>query len=251
MIKPMLAVDAILDKIRYPVLVQEKIDGVRAFNYQGILYTRTGKPFPNLAIREKYSKLEYHGYDGEIYDGKSFISTSALCRSIHAHADVEWHVFDTFASKEVCYTERMEEVNYYPKVKCMYAWHKDGLRDCQNLFIEGEGLILRNPNSPYKFGRSTMKDQALMRIKNFDYNAARVLLVNARITKEGEILREVGSLICMFNGQEITVSAGRMSKEERILYFCKDFIGRKITFKHLPTGAGERPRFPTFQSVVK
>ena len=62
----------------------------------------------------------------------------------------------------------------------------------------------------------------------------------------------VGSLLCkdVKTGREITIGAGKMSHEERLLFFAdqKRLIGQVVKYKHFPKGVKDKPRFPTFQS---
>jgi hypothetical protein len=54
--KPQLAEDAIIDAVRFPCIVQPKIDGVRALNLNGTLTGRSLKPFEGFGITEYFSK---------------------------------------------------------------------------------------------------------------------------------------------------------------------------------------------------
>ena len=51
-LKPQLAEDAILDQVRFPCIVQPKIDGVRALNLNGTLTGRSLDPFKGFGVTE-------------------------------------------------------------------------------------------------------------------------------------------------------------------------------------------------------
>ena len=50
--KPMLACNVDLDKIQYPVIIQPKIDGVRALVLNGQVVGRSLKPFRNKSYKK-------------------------------------------------------------------------------------------------------------------------------------------------------------------------------------------------------
>lgn len=64
--RPQLANDANLSTIKYPCLVQPKIDGVRALNINGTLTGRSLDPFKGFGITEYWSKPEFKYLDGEM-----------------------------------------------------------------------------------------------------------------------------------------------------------------------------------------
>src|SRR3989304_5176508 len=70
MFKPMLAVACDdLTKIKYPVLLSEKLDGIRMSVHNGVCLSRSMKPIPSVAVQIKFGRPEYEGYDGEIIYG--------------------------------------------------------------------------------------------------------------------------------------------------------------------------------------
>jgi len=65
--KPMLACDWFEEKIKFPCIIQPKVDGVHSVNRHGKLLGRSLKPHDNLFITQQYSKPEFHGFCGEMY----------------------------------------------------------------------------------------------------------------------------------------------------------------------------------------
>jgi hypothetical protein len=63
----------------------------------------------------------------------------------------------------------------------------------------------------------------------------------------------VGSLVCrdLVSGEEIRISAGKMSAEERVEYWkCpKLLLGKVCNYKAFGYGLKEKLRFPTFQYI--
>lgn len=67
MFRPMLACDADLEKLRFPLLASAKLDGVRAIVRGGVVFSRSNKPIPNQFVQDKFKHLEH--YDGELIYG--------------------------------------------------------------------------------------------------------------------------------------------------------------------------------------
>lgn len=56
MFKPLLACNADLSKVRYPVYVSPKLDGIRCIVINGIAMSRSMKPIPNRYIQSQISE---------------------------------------------------------------------------------------------------------------------------------------------------------------------------------------------------
>ena len=65
--KPMLARDWIESKVKFPCIIQPKIDGVRALCIDGKLVGRSLKPFANKYVTQMLSRPEFNGFDGEMF----------------------------------------------------------------------------------------------------------------------------------------------------------------------------------------
>jgi len=68
-IRPLLAVDVPLEKIKYPILVSPKLDGIRAMRVDGVLRSRSGKPIRNEHTQEVLDCPTLDGLDGELISG--------------------------------------------------------------------------------------------------------------------------------------------------------------------------------------
>lgn len=191
MFKPFLATDADLDKIKYPVIVMPKIDGVRALNRDFQLVGRSLKPIRNNYTRQRFSQTWMDGFDGEL--AAEFSTHPDLCRlttsatsTIDNCPDVRWHIFDIVSPtiKDLPYAERLQragqiiryarendlpfshDVSLVPS-KVVYC--EQELLDVEAQYLEEgyEGIILRDPTGAYKYGRSTVKEGGYLRIKRF------------------------------------------------------------------------------------
>ena len=145
------------------------------------------------------------------------------------------------------------------------------LMDYDNFNIERgfEGTCVRAPHSPYKFGRSTVKEGWLMKIKQFVDSEAVIigydeLMRNQNEAKENELVAglrrhtnkdglipggTLGGLIVrdLKTGMEFGVGSGLNTTLRAELWKNHDkLIGRVIKYKHQPHGAFEKPRIPIF-----
>ena len=196
-IRPMLASDYDEAKLKFPLIAQPKIDGVRGINLNGSLTGRSLKPHANLYTTKEFSHPHFKGLDGEFTAGGwnlpnlCTLTTSALT-SIQGEPVLSWYVFDFI-------TEDTINLPYMQRYKALRQ-HLDSLRRlnldshielvpahlCTNLeqllALEErwlgmglEGVIIRDPEGKYKEGRSTAKEGGLLRIKRFIEEDAEVL----------------------------------------------------------------------------
>jgi len=98
--RPMLAEDAVEEKIKFPVIVQVKVDGCRLLHITGKATGRSLKQYKNKYTSNLFSAEKYAWLDGEAYAGTDMYAqdlcrktTSALNR-IQGEPIVCWMVFD-------------------------------------------------------------------------------------------------------------------------------------------------------------
>ena len=142
-----------------------------------------------------------------------------------------------------------------------------------------EGSILRKPDGVYKHGRCTAKEANYMRLKEFGDAEIMVTGVEEGQTNNNELTRgehgqaersthkagmvgngQVGSIYgtlledfklsgdkWLEAGTEIKVGAGKVTHNDRRLYWENPhhILGKVVKFQHF--GGKEKPRFPTFQ----
>jgi DNA ligase-1 len=187
-IKPQLAEDAILEKVKFPCIVQPKIDGVRALNLNGTLTGRSLKSFEGFGITEYFSRPEFMGLDGEMILGDKPNCTERLCslttgamgrfKDVEEMPDLHWWVFDYLPDPSMPYRSRytlletkVEELNH-PRIHLVPKMTIRNTAELQGFIahyfdLGYEGAILRNPDAPYKEGRATQKGQELWRVKSW------------------------------------------------------------------------------------
>jgi DNA ligase-1 len=285
--KPMLAGKALdLDAVKYPVLVTPKLDGIRCLTVKGKCVSRSFKPIANKFIREVIEGMMADGFDGElIVEGESFQQTTHAVMSEDGDPRVTYFVFDYVKdSLDKPYKDRMRDLANVDvrhmsedskiQVKTVLpveAKNKEELQEYERQFIaEGyEGLMLRDPNGPYKCGRSTEKEGFLLKVKRFQDDEAKVISVGEKMHNEnfagkdafGRTKRSTakegmkpagttGELVVKSPKWPNVFSIGTGLNDEMRAEIWKNrakYIGKLVKFKHQPSGSkGDAPRFPVF-----
>lgn len=258
MFKPHLACDADLTKLKLPLILMPKIDGVRGLNVEGRFVGRSLKQHGNKFVSNHFSGDMYNGFDGELASLE--INHPDLCRittgDVNRHEgepDVHFWVFDLVSEDfaEQAYGYRLGVLASLvaeldnPRIHCVPYHMVNSLEEVLELeefyLIEGfEGIILRDPYGVHKNGRSTARSNGFLRLKRFVEEDATVLgviegNVNNNEAKKNELGRTersshqenltpngmVGALPCRCHatGKEVLVSAGSLDHEQRKYYF--------------------------------
>ena len=181
--KPMLASDCEGDvsKLRFPIVVSPKIDGIRCVIVNGKALTRSLKPIPNKALRERLeANTALDGLDGElVIDGATFQETTSAVMSHDGDSSrVRFHVFDCinvpaspFHIRLVSAQMKVRTANTECVVEVPHVLvnNKEELLGYESdaLAAGYEGVMLRDPNGKYKHGRSTLKEGGLVKLKRF------------------------------------------------------------------------------------
>ncbi|QJI53380.1 DNA ligase [Alteromonas phage vB_AcoS-R7M] len=212
--KPMLACDADLTKVTWPMLGMPKIDGVRALNIDGKLVARSGKPFKNRENTYFFSTEVLEGFDGEmvaggITDPNLCSYTTSAMNTIDGEVQCDWYLFDYFGPQvapTAKYEERLNTLHSivaklrkdYPvqstrisvvPVKILNNQEEAEQYFADNLAQGFEGTILRNPKGPYKLGRCTAREANYLRVKAFADAEIKVHFVQEGRTNLNELKR--------------------------------------------------------------
>lgn len=276
--RPMLATDADISKLRYPLLASPKLDGIRAVVRDGVVYSRSNKPIPNKYVQELFGHLEH--FDGELIVGNPCSKTvyrdtvSVVMAHDKPATDVSFYVFDHIESLAASYNRRREElIASYDKLD-VFVHDQFQVNDLLELNIyenqcleDGyEGLILRDPNAPYKCGRSTMKEGYLLKLKQFVDAEATVFGFeerqhNANEAKTNELGRTarsshkagkvgmdtLGAINVSFEGIEFSIGTGFTDAERAEVWSNRGkYLGKLAKFKYFPVGVKTAPRHPVF-----
>lgn len=293
--RPMKAETADLAKLRFPMFAQPKLDGVRALNVNGQLRTRTLKPFANRFTQQLFSRPEFSGLDGEMWIHNELGDCSpSLCRdttsalnTISGEPIIHWTIFDksdlesspywvrygkAYDQVKACLAQFPELSGRLHMVPSLVVYNHSGIESEETRYISQgyEGLILRQPDSLYRHGRSTVNSQELLRIKRFvDDEAVVTGLIEAqhngneaKISELGYLKRSsysenksgkgmIGALEILYRGQVETIGPGEMNHSDRIHFWQNPalIVGKLITFKHFPHGAKTRLRMASFKHI--
>jgi len=280
--KPMLA--ATIDDItnlRYPVYVSPKLDGIRAIIQNGVVLSRSLKPIPNQWVQKLFGRDHLNGLDGELILGDPcsptcFRDTTSFVMSADKVADeIYFHVFDCYGPD--AFNTRLDLRNFkvgsHPsiiKVPHAHVGTSQLLTHYEEQYLEQgfEGLMVRDPHGLYKFGRSTLKEGGLLKLKRFcDGEAVITGLIEqmhnaneAKVNALGHTERSshkenmigkntLGALSVrdIITGVEFEIGSGFDDALRRKLWIEGDSpVGRIVKYRYSPTGSKDKPRFPTF-----
>lgn len=283
MFKPLLAATADLDLLNFPYLATPKIDGIRCLNIPGSgAATRTLKPIPNARIREALSCPDLEGLDGEILtytDGKrdDFNTVQSKVMRRDGHPDFTFIVFDDFTLPRMPYASRINGRKGFehPRAALLLpelVRNLDELDAYEARCVDDdgwEGVMLRKPDSIYKFGRSTTREGILLKVKRFTDDEATITGVveqmeNTNIATTNALGRTerssnkagmipkgtLGALSCDWKGIAFEIGTGFNQSQRDQLWSERDsLVGAKVTFKYQGVGTHGAPRFPVFLGI--
>lgn len=231
-----------LDEINYPLLVSNKIDGIRCILYKGEILSRSLKQIQNKQLRGKLQPLadytkEYNLIlDGEIYSPEltfqeitSFVMTQDFsdAKAIKKHGHIvqipehlKFHCFDAIKDDDldVPFVDRVKLVEtvamlfediIYPVQEHLLSSKEEIEKHFELALDNGEeGLILRNPQGRYKCGRGTVKEGIIYKVKLFKTIDAEIIDV-IQATKVNPIAKK--------KINELNRSVTSKKKNDRIL----------------------------------
>lgn len=280
----MLAAEYDPDKfpLRFPVLASPKIDGIRCVIRHGQPLTRSLKPIPNRHIRAALSG--FPALDGELVvgdptDPKAWNKTSSAVMSHDGEPEFTYFVFDTVV-EDIAFSERLQIAKsragmYGPMVRFLHHAVVNDLSELTALeedYVNAgyEGIMLRDPAGPYKWGRSTAKEGYLLKLKRFDDSEVIVIDIKERMSHVGEFKTnalglterdhkkenfvgagDLGALRCCWldhsRPQDLFDVGSGFTAEQRELWWASPPIGRCVRIKHQGLTPDGKPRFPIFQ----
>ena len=182
-----------VNKLRYPVLASLKLDGVRAFVSDGVVYSRNFKPIPNVFVQKNFRDLP-EGTDGELILGNP-TAPDAYRKTVSAvmgktnpeGVNVVLHVVDSIPGRNatdpgfgIRYRNYSLDLAGKPGVlvvKQATVWNAEELLAMEEIALADghEGLMVRSLWGRYKHGRSTEDEGILLKLKRFVDSEAVVL----------------------------------------------------------------------------
>ena len=282
MFRPMLAA-TIKDRnsLQYPLFASPKLDGIRAIVKDGVVLSRKLLAIPNKHVQALFGKKEYEGFDGELIVGSPtspscFKETTKGVMTESGTPDVKFYVFDKI--NEAPFHRRFN--SYYHTVgegiepiPQIVVYNIVALNSAEESFLEMgyEGVILRSPYSPYKYGRSTLREGYLMKLKRFEDSEAVILdfieqmhngnsaekdalgLTERSSHKENLVPKNtLGSLVVrdVKTNKVFNIGSGFDDETRKEIWENKEsYLGKIVKYKFFPIGVDELPRFPIYLGI--
>jgi DNA ligase-1 len=285
--KPLLAAVAPA-KLTFPLYVSPKLDGIRALCRNGSVLSRALKPIPNHHIQDTLSRKAFHGLDGELVVGppsapNAMQVTSSGVMSREGKPEFTYWVFDYWHDLGSTWDSRwatlrvdvplLEEL--YPFVKLVphrIVASEEELLAYEAVCLEQgyEGVMLRHPEGLYKYGRSTAREQYLMKLKRFVDSEAEIIDFDPKFHNANEQTRDergyakrsshkenlvaldtLGALFVRDLKTNQTFRIGTGFDDELRWHIWKNrkkYLKAIVTYKSFPGGVKDAPRFPVFKA---
>lgn len=293
--RPMLAPNKTdFEKITFPKLGSPKLDGFRSFVHDMVPLTRSGEEFPNNFVRKTLAGRLLDGLDGELIVGEpnlkeTFNNSSGPLRRHEGEPDFKFYLFDDRTEHSSPFSARLmsvhERVAYVkaqnpelaarivivPQVPIM---NSEELAEFELKCLLGgfEGAMLKDPSGAYKFGRATMNENLLVKVKRFETREATILRFETQMHNENEAFKDelgrtkrsevaeglsetdmVGAAWVqddMFP-RPFKISLGTMKHEEKKHAKAnpEEYIGATCRYSYFPHGVVEVPRHGQYDGL--
>jgi DNA ligase 1 len=282
--------------LEFPCYASPKLDGIRAHVVGGNLLSRTGKLIRNVFTQKALGRRELEGLDGELIVGPAndksvYQATSSGVMGGKGEPQVTFYVFDDHEVPVIPYNYRLESVTrryhdfseYCREIgevcrivlldqTLIHSHEELDAYEADALAAGYEGVMLRSRGGVYKFGRSTVNEGYLLKVKRFAHDEAVIVGCEEMMHNDNEAFLDelgrtkrssakeglrasghLGSFIVKSPDyeNEFKVSCGSMSMEERERSWVTkaDFIGKTLRYKHLPHGVKDVPRHPLYAGL--
>lgn len=280
--KPMLASPADLDALRYPLLASPKLDGIRAMVHEGGVMSRKLLLIPNTHVQVSLAPLMLQGLDGELIVGNPtnedvYRRTNSAVMSRDGMPQFTFYVFDHFGVPSDSYAARMAmavralsgarllpgfEIRWHGQTQIRTRDELDTF-EAQCVAAGYEGIITRDPKAQYKFGRSTAREQIMLKVKRFEDSEAEILSIEEEQFNGNEAQRDnlgrtkrstakagkigkgtMGALVVrdLKTGVEFNIGSGFTAADRQGEWKP----GEIVKYKFFPVGVKDKPRHPVF-----
>lgn len=282
--KPLLAGKFDAAKQKFPVLASAKLDGVRCIIIDGVAMSRSLKPIPNEFVQKQIGKQKFNGLDGELMVG--FVGSPTVYRDTVSAVMSEdgtpaftFWVFDKVpqnSEKVEGYSDRLASIQKFDGDGAIKVLPHSLMKDMDALdkfeakqLERGlEGVILRAPKGPYKFGRSSTNEGTLLKLKRFEDSEAEIIGVEELLKNDNDATTNalghtersshkanmtpkgtMGALNVRDLKTKVEFSIGTgFDAETRFQFWTgrKCVIGKIVKYKYFASGSKDKPRFPVY-----
>jgi DNA ligase-1 len=279
-----------------PMMASYKLDGMRCIFKNGEMLSRQFKPIANKQLNDRFAPLKKLSLErGEIYDGElyshelNFQELMHYCRTDDLLDEplpesINFYCFDVLVGTDILSAQNASAESRYETIEEMGTMnipHFCALRQkiistpeqAKELFEEAiadgfEGLILKDPNSLYKFGRISIPSGNGYKFKPYQTFDARIMGVEQATEVDPTVERKVGELgyhktsrkkgdripiekasafRVRYKDKEVKVSLAMTDEEKEKIWREKDsYTGKYIEYKAMLVGAKDLPRHPVF-----
>jgi len=261
--KPMLAhkYEDYKDKLKYPVNVQPKLDGIRCIVKSDGMWTRNGKQI--ISAPHIFESLKHHFLanpdlvlDGELYyrDKNNFNTICSLVKKTKPTSQdleeskklIQYWVYDVPSSVGRFDVRKVELYQYFhDKYIVMVETHlaqseADMLKKYSEYIENGyEGLMIRTLTGDYENKRS----KTLLKYKTFEDDEFEILDV---YEGSGKLTGMVGQMLFKSKKGDMFFSTVNGTQEYLTELWSQkqELIGKKATVKYFELTADGIPRFP-------
>lgn len=278
-------------RIRFPTWGFPKIDGFRCV-LQEYPHTSRLSRFPNAHLHNALSGVvpSPHILDGEVVVGKRrrgnvLQRTSSGVTSEHGTPDFTLWVFDApgpgvFRKRYELAADLVASVDH-DRIRLLRYQLLRNLEELKvyldrMLALGYEGIVLRDPEGEYKEGKSTLRQQGMLKIKPFETAEGRIKgwfeeqentneakrevtgKLKRSSSKKGKVAKgTLGGFILTDtkSGVEVRVGGGFTKEQRRLLWKLiqsnpKALLNELVTYKKQKVGEKDKPRHPGFVDFV-
>lgn len=264
--------------ITFPKLCSVKLDGIRCGVLDKDPLMKSLKRVPNHYIYEVMRREHLQGLDGELVVGEPNDPQvyNKTWSGVSRHAgepEFRFFVFDDFTDPRLQLVDRLNRLasrklpSFCTVVEQAWVTSQDEV-DSEYLMQTSdgyEGLILRNHTATYKFGRSTLKSQDMLKAKpHLDGEALVEGLIQAMENTNAQFIDTDGyyarsthkagmvpkDMVGGFNvrdlvtGQRFSIGAGKLTHDQRKAIWADPALalGKIAKYQHMGVGAKNVPR---------
>ena len=276
---PMLAGNYDPEKAKFPYIATPKIDGIRFVMVDGVALSRKFKPIRNEYIQKILSECLPDGIDGELTSGDTFQSSTSSIMTIKGEPEFKVWIFDYVNPEDSTinpYYLRMLELSdlkikgnfQYEKLIGTNVKNESELVEIDRIYLENgyEGTMLRNPHGTYKFGRSTVNEGILLKVKHFVDDEAPLIDIIEKYSNQNEAevdelgytkrsssiagmvpMNTTGALVVNKDGAKLKIGSGLDDQTRKEIWENKEkYLNKMVKYKYFPQGVKDLPRHPVF-----
>jgi DNA ligase-1 len=265
-------------RLIFPLYASIKLDGIRGVIKDGVVLSASMKPIPNKYIQNILGYKKFEGLDGEFIVPGNFQAQSAIMTR-EGGPDFTFWVFDLWALSDSVFEQRLIFMdrycqNLHPRVRILRQVFCENLEQFHKFknkaLAEGhEGIMTRRADGLYKYGKSTLTEQYLLKVKPFEdmeavitgFEEAMENTNEATISETGKTKRSshkagkvpkgtVGNFLVQNSTfGNFTVGPGEADHalRKRMWDNPSRYIGKTIVFKYQRIGTMDKPRSPIFK----